>query len=70
MNMKKCEETMKEMAGNPSEDEMKGLRVFGLPAVKFTKKVLLYAIFYLLKQQKDKSEEYKRGLDLMTSLRR
>lgn len=70
MDMKQCEETMRRMVGNPTEEQMKGLRVFGLPATKFTKKVLLYGIFYLLKQQREKSEEHKRGLDLMTSLRR
>ncbi len=49
MEMKRCEEVMKELAGNPPEEQMKSLRVFGLPAIRFSKKVLLYAIFYLVK---------------------
>ncbi len=70
MNMKKYEDAMKRMADNPTEQELEGMTIFGLPAKKFTKRDLLCVILFLLKKEKKDMEEHHRQLDFITSLRR
>lgn len=69
MNIKKAEDALFRLAGNPTERDLKGMTIYGLPTVKFTKKALLYGILHLLKEQNKLRERHSKDMDCLISIR-